>query len=257
MSSVAAILVTHNSERFLPDTLASIESQTQTPNHLVAVDDGSTDGSVELLQEAGFHVQRATSQSHDVNTRVAHNFTQGVRMAQSLGAEVAVLGDHDDVWHSNRVEHQTGLLAQHRDTAMVASNAYLMDEWGVALPGTLRDTFPVPDDFNAWSTRRQWAYGLRHSLATGGASALRLDAFEDWSVPAGWLHDRWWSLKALRDSALLIDATPVIDYRVSPEQQVGMDTAFQDKSWRWWLGKTQAGMSTMSRVADVRRLARG
>ena len=251
MSSVAAVLVTHNSERFLPDTLASIGSQTQTPDHFVAVDDGSTDGSVKLLQEAGFHVQRATSQSHDVNTRVAHNFTQGVRRAQGLGAEVAVLGDHDDVWHSNRVEYQMGLLSQHRDSAMVASNAYLMDEWGVALPGTLRDTFPVPDDFNAWSTRRQWAYGLRHSLATGGASALRLDAFDDWSVPPGWLHDRWWSLKALRHSMLHIDPTPAIDYRLSKSQQVGLDSAYQDQWWQWLARKTRSGVVSAKRAREL------
>lgn len=257
MSALAAVMVTHNSEDHLGETLASITSQTRPAEYLLAVDDRSSDSTVEMLVSAGFTVFTATSQSLDPFTRIAQNFHQGVRAAKKAGATCVVLGDHDDLWHQNRLEHQADVMKGNPDAAVVASDAFLVDEWGVALPGTLRGTFPVPDDFTDWSQRRQWAYGVRHSLATGGACALRIDAFSDWSVPVGWLHDRWWSLRALRHGALVIDSTPVIDYRISADQQVGLDTADQDRGLRWWSGKAKTGISSAMRARDLARLVRG
>ena len=257
MSRIAAVLVTRDSQDYLPETLASIEEQTRKPELRIAIDDGSLDETRSLLKEAGFTVSNATSAAQDIHTRIAHNFLQGVRAAQTAGADIVVLGDHDDRWHNTRLEHQVGILEADPRIALVASDAFLIDEWGVAIPGTLRDTFPVPEDFADWSKRKQWSYALRHSLATGGASALRPDALDDWSVPSGWLHDRWWSLHALRHDALRIDPTPVIDYRLSADQQVGRDTGHQDDARRWIWGKARTGWTSATRTRQAARLIRG
>ena len=134
---------------------------------------------------------------------------------------------------------------------MVASNGFLIDEHGVAIAGTLRDTFPVPTNFFSWSGRKQWAYALRRSLATGGASALRPARLSDWSIPPGWLHDRWWSLQSLRQGTLLIDPSAVIDYRVSRRQMVGLNAGLQDKSVSWIMSKTRGGFSALTRARDL------
>jgi len=257
MSRVAAVLVTRDSQDYLPETLTSIEEQTRKPELRIAIDDGSADETRSLLIEAGFTVSSATSPATVTHTRIAHNFLQGLRAAQGAGADIVVLGDHDDRWHETRVAHQVGVLEADPSVALVASNAFLIDEWGVAIPGTLRDTFPVPEDFAEWSKRKQWSYALRHSLATGGASALRPSALDDWSIPSGWLHDRWWSLQALRHDALRIDPTPVIDYRLSPDQQVGRDTGNQDDARRWLWRKARTGWTSATRSRQVARLIRG
>lgn len=254
---VAVVLVTHNSEGVLAQTLASIDQQTQSADFLLAVDDYSSDRSAELLHGSGFSVARATSSSADVNTRIAQNFLQGVRLARLVGADLVVLGDHDDIWHSDRIEHQSRLLASRPTAAMVASDGYLIDEHGAAVPGTIRQSFPVLGDFTSWSPRKQWAYALRHSLATGGASAIRPAALDDWSIPAGWLHDRWWSLAALRRQALMIDEKAVVDYRLSDEQQIGLDTAGQESPRRWYSRQLGTARRTSRRAADLTRLARG
>ncbi|MFN8172632.1 MAG: hypothetical protein U0R65_12305 [Candidatus Nanopelagicales bacterium] len=46
-------------------------------------------------------------------------------------------------------------------------------------------------------------------------------------MPAGWLHDRWWSLVALARDGLIVDDGLVIDYRVQSGQEVGLDRAAQ------------------------------
>lgn len=248
---IGVVLVTHNSSAFLPETLASVVSQNQVPDVLLAIDDHSTDNTRYQLEAAGFATQLGTSPATDTTTRIAHNFLQGLRAAQLNDVDIVILGDHDDIWHASRIAHQVELLENDASAAMVASNGYLIDEHGVAIAGTLRDFFPVPGDFAWWSPRRQWAYAVRHSLATGGASAVRISRLSDWSIPQGWLHDRWWSLRALKEQVLVIDETPVIDYRLSDHQQVGLDRGHQDSLRNWLMAKASATGGTLRRTKDL------
>ena len=250
----AAVIVTCNSQAYLGDLLTSIDNQTRSPDLRIAVDDLSTDATHGFLNDSGFAVCRATSTASDATARIAQNFLQGVRAAVAAGAEVIVLGDHDDVWHRNRVEHQVNLLEDDSSVAFLASDGYLIDEHGAAMPGTIRSTFAIPGDFNDQTLRRQSAYAVRHSIATGGACALRPAAMTDWSIPAGWLHDRWWSLAAVRTGSFLADPTPVIDYRVTSNQQLGLDLAHQDAGIRWIGRKARNATQTAKRARDLSRL---
>lgn len=256
MTRIAVVLVTHNSEHYLWQTLESIAGQTRQPAIRIAVDDHSADNTVASLGHAGFQVHRATSGSHDPVTRIAHNFVHGVRLARDQGADIVVLGDHDDIWHPDRIAHQSMILDERPAAALVASDGALIDESGEPLRGTIRLAFAVPHDFGSWPKQRQLLFGLRHSLATGGASAIRVGALDDWSVPAGWLHDRWWSLVALRRGRLVIDDYPVIDYRISAGQQIGMDTGEQSEPARWWMSKARRAPQTGRKIRDVVRLMR-
>ena len=253
---VAVVLVTHDSECFLTQTLESIDSQGRQPHIRIGIDDYSGDGTRGLLSSYGFDVATSTSSATDTTTRIAQNFLQGLRKAQAQGADLVVFGDHDDLWHRTRIEHQMDLLAANPEVAMLASDGYVIDEHGVAVPGTIRSSFPVPTDFNHQPLRSRIGYATRHSVATGGASAVRPSALTDWSIPQGWLHDRWWSLAALRRDRLLIDPTPVIDYRISPDQQVGLDEAMQRQPFRWTLAKANNAARSGRRVRDLARLAR-
>ncbi|HCL70311.1 MAG TPA: hypothetical protein DIC65_04655, partial [Actinobacteria bacterium] len=160
MTNVAVVLVTCNSAPGLTETLQSVSGQTQEPTTLIAIDDYSADQTVQTLRAAGFTVQTSTSTSSDPFTRIAQNFVNGVRLAQQRGADIVVLGDHDDIWHRDRVQRQTDILESHPQVAMVASDGFLVDEHGVALPGSIRGSFPVPDDFHEWTVRHQMRFAL-------------------------------------------------------------------------------------------------
>jgi hypothetical protein len=110
---------------------------------------------------------------------------------------------------------------------MVASDGTLVDETGTPIGGTLRTTFPVAANWNELPADQQLRYALKHSLATGGASAIKPRYFAEQEIPEGWLHDRWWSLLATVRLGMLINSESVIDYRVQGDQQVGLDTGTQ------------------------------
>ena len=229
MSTVAAVVVTHDSERWIETTLRSIVDQSRTPDAVVIIDDQSTDHTLDIVAKVmgnDADVRSTDSTAGDRITRIAQNFEQGVRACE--GHDIVVLGDHDDIWHESRVDHQVTLLGEYPTASMVASDGTLVDIAGQPVGGRLRTVFPVDDGFNVLSPAQQMRFTLRHSIATGGASALRPSLFPDLSVPPEWLHDRWWSLVATARESMLVDDTVVIDYRVTESQEVGLDRGTQD-----------------------------
>ncbi len=250
---IAAVLVTHNSERWLKATLDSIENQTRKPDRIIVIDDNSTDGTERILSDYGITPIKASTNAPETITRIAQNFQQGIREAKD--ADIVVLGDHDDIWHPTRVERQVALLEGSNTSAdpsilMVASDGTLVDETGTPIGGTLRTTFPVAANWNELPADQQLKYALKHSLATGGASAIKPRYFAEQEIPEGWLHDRWWSLLATVRLGMLIDTEPVIDYRVQGDQQVGLDTGTQA------MGSAQKAMSRAANLKVSMRKAK-
>ncbi len=230
-SPVVGVLVTHNSQEFLPELLDSISNQSQTLDQLIVIDDNSTDSTRNILSEHGIIAIRSTTTATDLSTRIASNFLQGVRHAPP--GSIVILGDHDDTWLLNRVEHQARLMWDFPQAAMLASDGYTTNS---TTPNnhTLRSTFPVPANWSGLTKRQQFTYALKHSIATGGASAVRPSRLPA-TIPAGWLHDRWWSLAAISENAMVLDSEPVINYRIFPDQQVGLDTQAQNKNTKDWV----------------------
>lgn len=258
MTRVAAVLVTSNSERWLEPTLASVRDQDRPADEIVIVDDASSDGTRAVIDRVlgeRARVVASRARSTDKTSRIAANFRQGLQEVRDCG--IAVLGDHDDVWHPHRIAHQVEVLDVWRDIELLASDGRLVDVDGAPVPGSLRTAFPVPADFNEMSPALQVRTVIRRSVATGGASAVRPEAFADVEIPPGWLHDRWWSLVAAARGSLRVDVDAVIDYRVSPEQEVGLDRGHQARSavQRLRTGLASAG-STMSRIRDLQGLSR-
>ncbi len=257
---IAAVLVTHNSERWLKATLDSIENQTRKLDRIVVIDDNSTDGTEKILGEHNITPIKATTTATETTTRIAQNFQQGIREAKD--ADIVVLGDHDDIWHPTRVEHQAALLEGGNTNAgisilMVASDGTLVDETGTPIGGTLRTTFPVAANWNELPADQQLKYALKHSLATGGASAIKPRYFAEQEIPEGWLHDRWWSLLATVRLGMLIDSESMIDYRVQGDQQVGLDTGTQAmSSSSKWKTRTKNAGSSLQKAKDLSTILR-
>ncbi|HEX6133256.1 MAG TPA: glycosyltransferase [Longimicrobiales bacterium] len=103
---VSILLPCRDAAPYLPDTIASIQAQTFQDIEIVAVDDGSTDETVELL--------RAWAAA-DPRVRVLTQPPLGIvaalrRAAEAARGEILVRMDADDVAYSQRIERQVELL---------------------------------------------------------------------------------------------------------------------------------------------------
>lgn len=249
MTSVSVVLVTHNSERWLEQTLTSILNQSHQPDEIIIIDDQSVDQTKVMIKELlpVAQVLSSFTRATEPSTRIAQNFTQGVRASR---ADLVVLGDHDDIWSMERIAHQVQVMEAEPSAAMVASSATLIDEEGRAISGTLRGTFPVPGSFNTWPRGRQVTFALARSIATGGVCALRPKVFASLDVPEGWLHDRWWSISAVQQGAFILDDGIVAQYRVSPGQEVGLQTRNQGTP-KWVVNQIAKGPQVVRRASNV------
>ena len=100
---VAVVIPSYNSRQFIEDTIASVRAQTLVPDEIVVVDDGSTDGTAELVE--GLGVQCIRKQ----NGGPASARNQGVK--ETTAPLVAFL-DADDLFLPDKLERQLTLLSQ-------------------------------------------------------------------------------------------------------------------------------------------------
>ena len=106
-SRVSVIVPVFNGRRYLEEALASVQRQTLSPDEIILVDDGSTDGSWELM------CSLSGGKIH-----VAQQVNSGPAAARNLGFEkstgnlIAFL-DCDDLWEPEKLELQVDLSRSH------------------------------------------------------------------------------------------------------------------------------------------------
>ncbi|MEE9190605.1 MAG: glycosyltransferase family A protein [Candidatus Neomarinimicrobiota bacterium] len=103
--SISVIIPVYNSARFIHDTINNILKQSMTPFEIIVIDDGSTDGSGELVKTT----------YPDIQYRYQNN--QGPAAARNAGLKIArgnaiAFQDSDDLWPKNKLELQAAYLNQ-------------------------------------------------------------------------------------------------------------------------------------------------
>ncbi len=125
----SVVIPVFNGERFLRQTLESVLSQTCPGVEIIAVDDGSTDESVSLLEAVGDRVQ-VVSQA---NTGVGGARNAGIDRAR--GEFVAFL-DQDDWWQPEKLRLQSEVFERNPEVVLVHTEVSYYD--------TERDEFVGP-----------------------------------------------------------------------------------------------------------------
>jgi cellulose synthase/poly-beta-1,6-N-acetylglucosamine synthase-like glycosyltransferase len=120
---VAVILPCYNVERYVQRALDSVFAQTYKDFHVYAVDDGSTDGTAEILASYTPHCSVVTQPN--AGPGAARN--RAIRMSDS--PFVAFL-DADDEWMPHKLERQVALLKQDDTVGMVCSGCLSVDAFG-------------------------------------------------------------------------------------------------------------------------------
>ena len=110
----AVVVPNWNGRDWLTACLDAIAGQTLPPSETIVVDNGSTDGSLELLRERGRAVRTIELGR---NTGFAHAANRGVEAA---GAELVALVNTDVVLGPDWLERMSACLAAHPDAASAA-----------------------------------------------------------------------------------------------------------------------------------------
>jgi glycosyltransferase involved in cell wall biosynthesis len=185
---VSVVIPTYNRAHTVGDAVASVLAQRFDDLELVVVDDGSTDGTADVL-----------SRVRDRRLRYVAGRHAGVAAARNLGVKhacgdlVAFL-DSDDLWRPDKLLHEVAFLDRHPAVAAVFSDLEKLDG-GRAYASFMRETAVFSDylrhraypDGIAFSTREMRLILLEEVPIKPSALTLRRTAFER----AGAFDEMW------------------------------------------------------------------
>ncbi|MBI3300984.1 MAG: glycosyltransferase family 2 protein [Deltaproteobacteria bacterium] len=213
MPEVSVIIPTYNRWDLVREAIASVQAQTYRDFELTVVDDGSNDGTAEVVQEfAGVRYV------HQPNRGVSAARNRGV--ALSSGALLAFL-DSDDLWQPRKLESQVAFFAAYPE-ARICQTEEIWLRHGVRVN---------PHNKHRKTGGNLFARSLALCLVSPSAVMLRRELFEqvggfDESLPACEDYDLWLRIAAAMPIHLI--ETPLVMKRGGHPDQLshrfwGMD----------------------------------
>lgn len=125
---VSVVISVFNSGAFLKPALDSILQQTLKNVEYIIIDDGSTDGSGELILQYAAHDERIRCVSHAVSRGLPTSLNEAIELA--TGKFIARM-DSDDVALPERLEKQVTFLEAHPEIGIIGTWAREINEHGV------------------------------------------------------------------------------------------------------------------------------
>lgn len=130
MAAVSILLTCYNHFAYLPACVKGIKAQTFKDWEIIAIDDGSSDGTREWLAE------NLTEGLVVLNERNLGTYASlNVALAHAKGDFIAVLND-DDLWASEKLEKQVELFAAHPKVGLVHTDGWFIDGQGKRMEGS-------------------------------------------------------------------------------------------------------------------------
>jgi GT2 family glycosyltransferase len=127
---VSVVVPVRNGERLIGRSLTSALAQTFEPLEIIVVDDGSTDGTVAIVEALA---------ARDGRLRLCRRAHSGVSATRNFGAEqsrgdfIAPL-DADDLWHPEKISRQMVAMQKSSNIGLVYCWAVEIDESDCIIP---------------------------------------------------------------------------------------------------------------------------
>jgi len=125
MPRVSVVLPSYNHEKYVRECIQSVLDQTYQDFEIIITDDGSTDGTVNVIK--GFDDSRIQLYTHAENKGACTAVNNCIQKA--AGEYIAVLNS-DDAWEPSKLEKQVQYLDSHPETEAVFTKVVLVDEEG-------------------------------------------------------------------------------------------------------------------------------
>ncbi len=124
--SISVVMSVRNEQRYVGEAIESVLRQTYDDFEFIIVDDGSTDGTTEILQDFA---------CRDTRIRVIRQAGLGFAVALNNGIrnashELIARFDADDVMLEHRLERQLQFIEAHPNVSVLGSWAYIIDGEG-------------------------------------------------------------------------------------------------------------------------------
>ena len=225
---VAVLIGTRNGEPYLPEQLRSILDQTHPRIDLWFSDDGSTDGTRNILAACQASWPKGRVEILDGPTK---GFSENFRSLITNGnieADYFAYGDQDDVWEPQKLSVAIGWMRSHAaDKPMLfCSRTLAITEGGAAMGES--PLFRHPPSFRN---------ALVQSIGGGNTMVLNRaarDLVAQASARTGFVSHDWWSYLIVSGAGGIVHyrSEPLVHYRQHGANQVGANIGWRDRLFR-------------------------
>lgn len=115
----------YNCQKYIAESIRSVLAQTYTDFELIVTDDGSTDGTLDIVRS--FTDSRIIVVADGMHKGLAIRLNEQIAMAQG---DYFARMDADDVMLPQRLERQMAFINKHPETDVVGSSTVIIDEEG-------------------------------------------------------------------------------------------------------------------------------
>lgn len=191
----------YNVERFIGYAIRSVLNQTYTNFELIITDDGSTDGTVDVIKQ--FNDPRIKLIVDGENHGISYRLNQQIDMAQG---KYFVRMDGDDIMFPNRIEEQIKYLQEHPDVSVVSSQTIIIDDENKIIGRRGTASMPYRLTFDMWKNEST----LSHPTVTGKLSFFKKYYYRD-EFKGVEDYDLW--MRSCVHDTLIIMPIPLMFYR--------------------------------------------
>ena len=217
MEKVDILLATYNGEKYLREQIDSILNQTHAEFRLLISDDGSKDGTREILNEYKEKDSRIEVFFQENNLGVVKNFEF---LLGKVEAKYYMFSDQDDIWKETKIEKSLNRIEEGFD--LVYSDLEVVDE---NLNVTYSSYWKLKGIYNKIKKYNNFEALYLNNFVTGCTLISRKELINTFmplpNTSKFVLHDYWISLIISQNGKIAYIEEPLIKYRQHKNNKVG------------------------------------
>jgi glycosyltransferase involved in cell wall biosynthesis len=213
---VTIMLATRNGAKFLPDQLASYRAQTYTNWELLVSDDGSTDETVEIIEDFAKDIPQRVIVRDGPQQGFWKNFASLVR-SDDMNGDLFAYSDQDDIWFGDKLANAVRWFESLGDErpALYFTRTELIKADGAA--AGFSPIFTRPPDFRNALVQNA---GGGNTMVFNRAARL---ALRTTPADAALVSHDWWTYQVVTGigGIAYYDPRPSLQYRQHAQNLVG------------------------------------
>ncbi len=231
-SKISVAMATYNGEKYIQEQLLSICCQTRKPDQVVVSDDGSRDGTLDIVHRIALSEAAQGIEFIVLTDNPRHGYNGNFEWASKhCTGDIVFFCDQDDVWLPEKVEAVQNVFEKLPQATLVAHYASLVDKNGDPMEGTFNDrlkkeemTAVAPEIYSV-----PWEPYLERSVSTPLINGMVLAARktmlnrQEFAFPKmSGSHDHWLCFCGLCENGFYFLDRTLTKYRLHGNNTCGL-----------------------------------